>query len=416
MITAKARVGAAVLAVLVAATAACSPPDAPAPQPAPTSAVPSASPDADALAADAKAKIDVVLAAQAAAFNKGDLAGFLAAAAGDRTIEAALKRRFTALRAMKVADVTQKVGVGPGPTGDPGRWSVEVSFGYCVGGPGCRSVAPLVGTTWEEGPEGFRLVNLGTTGDGPRPWEADDLVVRVGKRVIVATTKAHAAAATTALPIAEKAATVADTFTLGGARPHRYVVYLAGKKEWKIWYGNTYDDSTSGYAMPALSEGTDLVVRLDAYPIERTGKLLRHEMTHLASLSNLVGGDSDGSAWWLSEGLASLAGENGADPRDHPVRDGVRDYLRKSPYRGDLATVTPGSGDTDAVISAKYGLGYYATRCIDDRYGRKKLMKLFEALLRNDKEGVDVAPALLGTTWKKVESTCLAYTRSAVGL
>jgi len=275
---------------------------------------------------------------------------FLAPAGGDRAIEAALKRRFTALRAMKVADVSQKVGIGPGPTGHPGRWSVEVSFSYCVGGPGCRAVAPLVGTTWEERPEGFRLVGLVTTGDGPRPWEADDLVVRVGKRVIVATTKAHAAAAATALPIPERAATVADTFSLGGARPHRYVVYLAGKKEWKAWYRNTSDDWVAGYALSRRPEGTDLVVRLDAvYSIERSGTLLRHEMTHIASLANVLG--RDGSARWLSEGLAELAGENGAGLRDYSGRDRVRDYLRKSPYRGDLATVIPDRGDTDAVES-----------------------------------------------------------------
>ncbi|GIF48324.1 hypothetical protein DFJ67_1191 [Asanoa ferruginea] len=408
---------AVVAALAVGGAAACtSPSSAAGPAPSPAGSV-SASPDKNAPAAEAQAAIEGILEAQSAALVKGDLAAYLAPAAGYPAVEKVLKQRFTALRALRVSDVRQTIAVGPSPGGEPDRWSTEIGMAYCLGAPGCKSVGPISSTAFVRTPAGFRIADLDQTTDGPRPWEVSDLVVRFGKRVVVATTKPYAKDLPTALRLADAAATVADKFSLGETKPYRYVVYLAGQKEWKAWYDNTsFDDSYIGFAVPRRIEGTDLVLRLKASPIGETGMLLRHEMTHVASGANAALSDYDGSAWWLNEGLAELAGENGAALGDYGRREDVRRYLGKNSYKGDLATAWPSEKATDDVISAKYGIAYYATRCIDEKYGRKKLMALVDALVRHDASGADAAPTALGASWKTVQSTCLSYTRRAVGL
>lgn len=376
---------------------------------------PSATPDAAAAVGE---KINAVLADQSAALNKGDQAAFLAPAAGNAEVEAALKKRFAGLRALKVADVKQTVSLAPEPAGEPGRWNAQIRFDYCLGGAGCGVEGPVMTSAWEETSGGLRLVDIDPTSYGPRPWEVDDLVVRTGKRVIVATTRAHAGKLPVALSVAEKAAKVADGFAVAGSKPFRYVVYLAPAKQWKTWYSNSsLDDSYSGYALQSQAESTDLVVRIDAYPIERTGTLLRHEMTHLASISHAPRSGVASSTWWLNEGLASVAGANGASLRDYPVRDGVRDHLRRTPsYKGDLATLSPNRDDTSDLVGIKYGIAYYASRCIDEKYGRKKLLALVDAVLRNGEDTATAGKRVLGANWKTVESSCLTYTRRAVGL
>ncbi|GAA1852427.1 hypothetical protein GCM10009687_18870 [Asanoa iriomotensis] len=374
------------------------------------------SPSPTAPDAAAKAGIDALLQAQSAALVKGDLAAFLAPAAGYPEVEKVLKQRFTALRALRVADVKQSIAIGPLSGGPPDWWTADIAMAYCLGAPGCGTPGPLTATTFLHTPGGFRIVDIEQTSDGPRPWEVSQLVVRFGKRVVVATTKPHAKDLPTALRLAEDAAKVADRFSLGETKPHRYVVYLAGKNEWKTWYQTDLDDSYDGYAVPGLIEGSDLVLRMDASPIGESAMLLRHEMTHVASGANAALTDIDGSAWWLDEGLAELAGENGAAVRDYGWRDEVRRYLGRSRYDGDLSTVYPRENANDEEISTSYGLAYYGARCIDDTYGRKKLMALVDAMVRHDTSGADAAPTALGVTWKTVESTCLAYTRRAVGL
>ncbi|GAA1844476.1 hypothetical protein GCM10009687_07660 [Asanoa iriomotensis] len=330
----------------------------------------SPSPDKAAPEAAAKAGIDAILEAQSAALLTGDLAAFLAPAAGYPAVEKVLKQRFTALRALRVADVKQSIAIGPSPGGAPERWNTDISMTYCVGAPGCGKLGPLTSTTFLRTPAGFRIIDIEQTSDGPRPWEVSPLVVRFGKRVVVAATKPYAKDLPTALRLAEDAAKVADRFSLGETKPHRYVVYLAGKKEWTR-YQNTFDDSYIGFAVPRRVEGSDLVLRMGVSPIGQTATLLRHEMTHVASGANAALTDFDGSAWWLSEGLAELAGANGASVGSYPRRYEVRRFLNRSSYDGDLATAYPRDNSDDEEISARYGLAYYAARCIDEKYGAR---------------------------------------------
>ncbi|MEV4622575.1 hypothetical protein AB0J74_28170 [Asanoa sp. NPDC049573] len=406
----KLRVAAVVL--LVASLAGCSTGD-----PATSAVTPAASP-ADPPAALAQ-KINVVLTAQSAALTEGDEAGFLAPAKGNAEVEATLKRRFAGLRAMRVGEVHQQVSFGPEPSGTPGRWNAQIRFDYCLGGTGCGVDGPQLLSSWEETPEGVRLVDLDPSSYGPRPWEVDDLAVQVGERAIVAAPKSHAADLRGLLPIADRAAEVADTFALGGNKPFRYVVYLAPKEQWKTWFSNNIrEDRYAGYALISREEGTDLVLNLADLSREDADSLLRHEMAHLATITHAPRSDTDGSAWWLAEGIAEVAGEQGqgSDADDYRGTD-VRAFLRATPsYKGNLATVGPAQNDTASQTSARYGLGYYASRCIDEKYGRKKLLALADALLRNDKEASAVSPGILGTKWKTVESNCFAYTRRAVGL
>ncbi|MEV0717665.1 hypothetical protein [Asanoa sp. NPDC050611] len=407
--TLRGRSAAVAALVLVAGLAGCSSPE--------RAAAPSASPTPDPVAAVSQ-QINAALTAQSRALNNGDQAGFLAPAGGNAKLRATLKRRFSGLRALEVAGVEQSVTQGPSVDAQPGKWHAQIRFDYCLGGTGCGIQGPVMTSTWQETSMGIQLVELGGTSHGPRPWEVDDLAVLTGKRVTVASTRAQAAKLRAVLPIAEKAAKVADTYAVAGSRPFRYVVYLADRSRWKAWYENdTFDASYSGYALQSEPEGTDLVLRLDAYADEDPGTLLRHEMTHLASTSHAPRNGLAAPTWWLNEGIAELAGANGTSPRDYPGRAAVRDFLRGTPsYKGSLVTVATNDDDSDEVISAKYGLAYYASRCIDEKYGRKRLLTLADDLLRNDVNAAVAAPTALGANWATVESTCFAYTRRAVAL
>ncbi|WP_203708221.1 hypothetical protein [Asanoa iriomotensis] len=276
--------------------------------------------------------MSAVLAEQSAALNKGDQAGFLAPAAGNAEVEAALKRRFTGLRALGVADVQQVVNTGPDRVGESLRWNTQIRFDYCLGGTGCDVDGPVMDTAWEETADGVKLVDIDPTLYGPRPWEADDLVVRklLGLRVGVAGRGHRPRGAARRLP----------------DRPDRHA------------------------AAPRDDPPRDARPRADQR---------RRRRRLVAERGHRIGRRGERCE------CARLPG----------------------PRHGD---------DADGEISAKYGLSYYASRCIDEKYGRKKLPALVDAVLRNGEDAAAASQRILGAKWTAVESACLSYSRKAAGL
>jgi hypothetical protein len=74
------------------------------------------------------------------------------------------------------------------------------------------------------------------------------------------------------------------------------------------------------------------------------------------------------------------------------------------------------SDPDDWEVNADYGIGFYYTRCIADRFGQARLLAFTEAVLH---DGDVVAPAAtnaLGGSWPDITKRCLTYTKRAVGL
>src|SRR5262249_18286147 len=146
-------------------------------------------------------------------------------------------------------------GVGQPVKGDATAVSMRVDLVYCFSDDMCPK-SPA--TEWEKAPRiqqkltmrpmGGRYVisaeALGPDPDfhQPTPWENGDLTFAQGKRVVVAAGAGEQKYLRTVLPVAEKAASVADHYAaLNGTPQRRYRIFLASEKQWKTWYGGEND-------------------------------------------------------------------------------------------------------------------------------------------------------------------------------
>src|SRR5262249_9063979 len=128
-----------------------------------------------------------------------------------------------------------------------------------------------------------RMDHSSASDQGPRPWEVDDLVVKTGKRSVVATTTGNAARLAAAVRAVDGAAGAADQYAKWGAPPPKYVIYLAGPSSWKTWYGEEQPAWAAAWAVPVSNDVSEVVVRLDAVDSSHLEGLLRHELTHVTS-------------------------------------------------------------------------------------------------------------------------------------
>ncbi len=350
---------------------------------------------------------------QGSALLRGDKAGFLAVA--EPTARPALTRRYAALRALRVT--TWRPGTERVPVavdGQPGQWRLTVTVGYCFVLPGCAPSTAELGTRWRLVGEEPRLVAVEpsrTDPTGVRPWEVDDLVVAVGRRALVATTPAQRAKLPGLLARAEAAARAADRYAVGPV-PDRYLVYYAGKAEWQRWYGGGRPKWTAGYAVGVGGGRHDVVLNAQSLAPAGVDDLLRHELTHAASLPDQ--GYADRADWWLVEGLAEYAGADGQPVDRYEGLAEVRKLLRGG-WSGRLDAVAPADDATDDRVGGAYGVGYLAVRHLVDRYGEQRVLDFFRAVVHQRRTPDEAADEVFGDPWPALHDDCVAYVRSAAG-
>ncbi|MFV2108452.1 MULTISPECIES: hypothetical protein [unclassified Micromonospora] len=302
----------------------------------------------------------------------------------------------------------------PSPTGT--EWRLLVSYQHCFVAPSCETSEVVVGQRWSTEGGRLRLVAVEpslTLQDGPRPWEVSELVVATGNRTLVATTPQYRDLLPDLLRDAEEAAAVADRYAVSGAAPDRYRVFYAGADEWGSWYGGNRPDWTAGYAVAVggghyeiVLNGTNLrdVVRPD---------LLRHELTHAASLPD--GGNRERAAWWLIEGLAEHAAAGGRPVVRYEGLDDVRRLVLEQDWQGPLSSVEPTADAEDWQVGAGYGVGYLAVRHLVDRFGEERTLAFFRSVV-HDGVGLDeAARTQFGEAWEGLQEACVDYVRRAVG-
>ncbi|WP_233220131.1 hypothetical protein [Micromonospora sp. RP3T] len=350
---------------------------------------------------------------QGSALLRGDQAGFLAVA--EPTARPALTRRYAALRALRVT--TWRPGTERVPVavdGQPGQWRLTVTVGYCFVVPGCAPSTAELGTRWRMVGEEPRLVAVEpsrTDPTGVRPWEVDDLAVAVGERALVATTPAQRAKLPGLLARAEAAARAADRYAVGPP-PDRYLVYYAGRAEWQRWYGGGRPKWTAGYAVGVGGGRHDVVLNAQSLAPAGVDDLLRHELTHAASLPDQ--GYADRADWWLVEGLAEYAGADGQPVDRYEGLAEVRKLLRGG-WSGRLDAVAPADDATDDRVGGAYGVGYLAVRHLVDRYGEQRVLDFFRAVVHQRRAPDEAAEEVFGDPWPALHDDCVAYVRSAAG-
>ncbi|GIF58480.1 hypothetical protein Air01nite_45750 [Asanoa iriomotensis] len=365
-----------------------------------------------------KARITESLGAMNKAFRAGDLAAFVKPAF-DKKMRAELERRFRSLRAMRARDFALTIDSGPFDSkmvGGYAEWGVSVAINHCYVQSPCEPQNLLVDTAWRDSPKGFRLTKFSLVKDvyGPQPWEYSTLTAAIGSRAVVAAPTALASRARSFLPAAERAAKIADRYVLGGPKPDRYVIYLAGPSEWKKWFGGT-EDWAIGYAIPVSDQRSDIVLKAAEISGGYAESVMKHEMGHVATLAGRDYHDANGENWWLTEGIAEYIEWDGRSVSSYDRKQSSRRMLREKKFTGNLEKLVPADDAPDWQIDAAYGLGYYATRCIADQYGHAKLMRFADVVLRGGRPSEVESQPILGAAWSTVTKRCLAYTKQKVG-
>ena len=356
-------------------------------------------------------RIAEVLTQQAGALLRGDERGFLAVAEPKSAAVGALRRQFRSLRALKVTAWQVRITDIPDRVGS--RWRVAVTYEHCFVDPGCLTGPVSIETTWVDRAGVPRMVALApspSAQDGPRPWEASDLVVAVGKRAVVATTAGQKRHLAEVLREAERAAEVADRYAVGGRPPRHYQIFYAGEAEWRRWYGGDRPEWTAGYAVPVGGGHFDVVLNSKGLHVSVLDDLLRHEMTHAASLPS--GGYRTGTNWWLVEGIADLAAAGGRPVSRYESLGDVR-RLVSGGWQGPLSTAEPGQRATDWQVSAAYGVGYLAVRHLVDRFGEQAMLAFFKAVVHERKSPEAASTEIFGEPWQALQDDCVSYVRSA---
>jgi hypothetical protein len=365
--------------------------------------------------AEPKALADQIadaLGRQEAALLAGDAAGFLAPVDPANTaLRGELSRRFTALRAMRVA-VWDETATGPPARAADGSWAVPTQLTYCFVVPDCLPLRLPVTTRWTDANGVLSLVGFGAaSGDdlGPRPWEVSDLRAAVGARVVVATTARYASRLPSVLVAAEKAAAVADRYARWEKPPGRYVIYMAGSEEWGLWYGIKQQSWVAAFAMPLTDTSTEIVLNVDHVGVRDVTDILRHELTHVVTLAGV--GRSYDRSWWLVEGIAEYVRVTGGSRPFDGLGD-LRKFVYSGRWSGETALDGPPPDVSASDVNGRYAVAYLAVRRLAERFGEDKMLAFFGAVARDGQPLAEAAPAVFGVPWDDVAADCARAVRT----
>jgi hypothetical protein len=369
-----------------------------------------------------RAQIDTSLATQGRALLSGDEKTFVAVAdAENASVRTKLTTRFRGLRALKVTKWSGRVVLTPeqtAGTGNRGEWKAKVSFQHCFVTTSCEAEEIRVESRWVERDGKAYLSDLSELPDaqnGPRPWEVSDLKVAVGKRVVMATTSKYATRLSSLLSEAEKAAVVADRYAIGSSPPDRYRVYFAGSSEWKTWYGGDRPAWAAGYAVPTSDKRIDVVLNAAETPANFVDDILRHELSHVASLRGAS--HQSPESWWLIEGLAEQAEMNGRPVSQHDsVASGaLRTFVRSGKWTNTVALTEPADSANLKEAGARYGVAFLGVRRLVERFGESKVRAFFGAVVHDGDSLSEAAQSAFGAQWTAVNADCVSYIKRTAG-
>jgi hypothetical protein len=340
---------------------------------------------------------------QGAALLRGDRTGWLRNV--DPSLTGDLTRLYANLRGLQVSGWlprTREVRTGP-------RWSAQIQIRVCFSTPDCTRTpetyvpaGDVISARTEWIVTGHRavLTAFDQTGpDGSVPWKRTALTFATGKRVVVAAAEDLTGTKPEAwLSAAERAAQVADRYALTRPAPGRYVVFLAGERQWQEAVGEdreaaAFVDRTSEQTAFAIVDAT----ALGADPADE--RLLRHEFGHIATLlGTLENGDE-----WAIEGMAEYIAYAGAPVTSYTLVEDARWHVTHKAWTGRL-DLEWSTEPTDRF--GYYAMAFLAMRCLGETYGEPKLLAFFARVAREGASPAEAAQPVLGVSWEQVQNTC----------
>jgi hypothetical protein len=367
-------------------------------------------------------KMVAALTAQAAAMTRGDERGWLAGVDPNQPkLQARYRAMFRTLRGLGISDFEYEPGVDV--PDHRGVATLVTHVRFCFSTPACPDgFAPEIVQQVTLTPVRGRYVitklagSTNSTDLQPAPWESGGLVLRQGKRVVVAAAPAEARYLKQVVALGDKAAAVTDRYAaLVGNPQQRYRIYLADAKAWRTWYGGDDSDTTIGLEIPLGEVESDVVLRMgmlrDPAELART---LQHEMGHVATVG---GARQDGrylyqTNQWLSEGVAEYIEwqPKGAAASDRRSSVRIAEHGKRPP--ATIAAAPLADDASDRSVDAFYGLGHFAVDCLARTYGEKQAFVFVRSRLR---EGLDLDASsrlAFGRPFATVDSGCVAWTRA----
>ncbi|QGN49805.1 hypothetical protein GKC29_25255 [Micromonospora sp. WMMC415] len=379
------------------------------------------------------------LIAQGQALLAGDEAGWMAPVdPGNAALVEHYRNLFRILRALQVTRWDPEFTMSIPPILAHGQApNVHIDMWYCFANATCP--APTKETRYLHGPTPrFRMVvdfGLRVSSGGylitavkqpkgdhhagrPLPWESADLTVATGDRVIVAAAPGQQERLPVAVAAAERAAAATDRYStlLGAPRPPRYIVYLAGDREWRTWNGGSPGANYAGYAYSASSHQYEVVVRTSAR--NDLTALLRHEFGHVVTShgTTRAGAEIYDVNQWLTEGIAEYIEAGGRPATAGPTIAAARQYLRASPRMRTLGLEPLPRNATATQVAAFYGISHLAVDCMARRFGERNLFAFFATVVRESQGPFPASERAYGQDWEDVQRACITDIYRAVGL
>jgi hypothetical protein len=360
--------------------------------------------------------INAVLRNQSAALVAGNQAAFMAAVdPGSKTVVAAYRRLYANLRALHVASWNQSAPGGNDRISAITEYDVDVS--YCLVVTTCKGMtAELTITAAVKGGriliESYRPPAASQRLDEPIPWQTEMLTAVTGPQVVVAAAASEKSKLAEALPIAVRAAAAAGAYAHWG-RPPVYLVYLAGVRDAKTWFGGGLEHSTGEAIGLSATDIEVMVVLPEAGQTRYAGPgqlatVIQHEMGHVVTL---YGDDQDTGHDSFIEGIAEYVAYTGHPTWAEYRLENTREYLQSGKWSGQCYLTSEISSDDVLTGSAAYGIGYLTIRHLASKYGTAKMLEFWGSVERNGQTPDQAARRVLGAPWKTVNADCASYIR-----
>ncbi|MFI1994679.1 hypothetical protein [Actinoplanes sp. NPDC020271] len=364
---------------------------------------------------------------QAKALQDGDEKGWLAPVDPAKTV---LVTRYRAIfRNLRALEITHAEFHSDKLEIVPGRVVVQAALGYCLSGVTC----PDWHGNYGEGPAKatykltFQIIGGVWTITGlddatgvkdnylqPAPWDNATLTLVKGERVIVAGPRGQATKLKQVLTMAEKAARVVDKYAGYVDNPQkRYRIYVADENGWKSWYGGVKQDWIVGYEMPLNSTGGDIILRAKSSANSRQlAVTIQHELTHVVTL----GGEdwASDNDQWLVEGIAEYVGALPRKAPDTGNRDVLAEAFKKRGAPKTIALPSLADNADDLTVNTLYAMGHYATACMADKFGERKLFQFTNLVLREAKKPDEASRTAYGKPFATVDKACVSWIRQRV--
>lgn len=350
---------------------------------------------------------------RADAVRRGDAAGFGAGVDGRDAGFATLQRAYFAnLAALPVGEFGYHLDRGSLVREGRAYWA-EVEVTLELEGFDRVPVVTRDRYLFRPGPgDGFRLASTTdaaweeTHGVDPQPWETGPLTVRTGSGVLGLFDAGSAGAADQVMREVE--AGVAD---VAAQVPYewdrRVVVYALADPD----FLSRLDNVPGGDALaldavtfPVQAEpgsrrtaATRFVLnpRMLAEPPLSRGRLIRHELTHVA-----LGPRQDGVPTWFSEGLAEYVSVQPLAPGQRAVSGAALAAARSGP------TSLPADDTFNGAESvANYGLAWWACEYLAETYDESMLWVLLDAMAQGAPDGPTDADEVLRDVLQLDEAT-----------